>query len=361
MVAGARPGATLELSGTYELTEPLIIARPLTLVGSTDGGARVTATFEGDAVTFTGPGPWTLDGVAFVIEPGMNYAGVRVTRGQFTARGCAFNGAAQRVDKTTGAGLGAWGDARLLLEDCDFSRNRVGLRVESDIVCEVRKSRFVYNEMAGVQARGAARITVADCSLNGNARCAIIIHGDSTARLTGNHVYENGYHGIQITDSAHVLAIANHCNHNEGAGILLGKSSSGTLSDNRCDHNNLYGFVLQGASNSELSGNTADSNLSHGFAVDTEGGATLNDNIARHNGVSGVGVSDVGRCTLLRNTLTDNGEAGLAFIESATGVARENNCEGNGRYAIWIDAGLSVELADNLGEVVEGVDGPSAE
>ena len=57
MVDAAGPNATLELSGIYELREPLVIDRPLTLVGSTDGSTQVTATFEGDAVTFNGTGP----------------------------------------------------------------------------------------------------------------------------------------------------------------------------------------------------------------------------------------------------------------------------------------------------------------
>ena len=142
---------------------------------------------------------------------------MRVTSGQFTARGCAFNGAAQRVDRTTGAGLGARGDAQLRLEDCDFSGNRTGLRVESDVVCEVCNCRFANNATAGVQGRGSARLSVRDCAFDANERCAVMVHGDSTAHLADNHVHDSGYHGIQATESAQVELTGNHCEHNEGA------------------------------------------------------------------------------------------------------------------------------------------------
>ena len=362
LIAAAAPGATLRLSGRYELAEPLIVDRPLTLAAADGAEVEVIGEFAGELVTLVGSDAWTLEGIAFVHNPGDHRAIVRTDGGLLTARRCTFIAAEAHA---AGSGLAAHGAAALALDDCEFSAVCDGLEVMAQACAEVRNCRFMDNSHYGVEVGFDARLIASSSLFAENEMCGIGLFGDATAEFSDIDVRDNGYHGVQLMGAARAELVGSHCHHNEGAGALVGGQGHARIRDTLFDHNNINGVAYQGDATGELASSTAEFNMVDGIALldrarVTLRGATARDNGTRAGVASGISVEDSADGRLYDAICSANSDVGIAFKGASTGLVQGGRLAGNTAGAIRLSAASHVEVVDQPGEVIREAATPDA-
>ena len=93
-IADAEPGAVIQIAaGDYHLPEPLILAKPVTLVGAGMDQTRILCGASGVVVRFDVAGPYAARNLTFAHDGDEPAAVAVVTAGPFDCRSCRFTGA----------------------------------------------------------------------------------------------------------------------------------------------------------------------------------------------------------------------------------------------------------------------------
>jgi parallel beta-helix repeat protein len=88
------------------------------------------------------------------------------------------------------------------------------------------------------------------------------------------------------------------------------------------------------------------SNKQVGIRYSGSAGGVARQNECSGNGWHGISVSDQAQPTLENNKCGDNSKAGIGYWENAGGVARGNECWKN-KWGIYVKATARPELVDN--------------
>ena len=255
----APEGETILLSaGTYYLTEPLDIRKPIHLIGAGMYQTEIVSETSDYVVRFSGDGPFIIEEITFRYK-GSNPADVVIVEsGEFSFSHCLFTGAiyvkgrgdhaglfvqgnatgsvqeSKAIDNRDAFGIFITGNAVVNLEANDFSGNYAGVAYYQDAMGEVQHNNFTqndvgivissraapivedntftYNELACISyfemASGAARRN--QCS---NSNVGILIFGQASPILEQNECWGNRF-GISISTTAHPILMNNNLHDN---------------------------------------------------------------------------------------------------------------------------------------------------
>ena len=222
-IEAARPHETIRVAaGTYKT--PLIISKPITLQGSSDGksiielsakkAGFITITKEASGAKISG---FDLRHVGF--DHGMDrYSGITINGGEVTISSCNINHSA-------GHGIAVLGGAQAQISDCKI------MRCGWDGIS-------VYGE------NSSANISDTLCQENLQNGIGFWLGGSGS--VTNCRVLKNGLCGILAMSKGTKVTISSSiCSANREAGILLSDAVSADLTSNVCEKNLLSGIVAR--------------------------------------------------------------------------------------------------------------------
>jgi parallel beta-helix repeat protein len=134
-VQKARSGATIYLkAGMHRLKRPLVIDKPMTLIGEGMETTRIVCDGEKCVVEFSGDGLFSARDLAFVHEGTKWGDAVRANKGEVQFYRCLFTGGVwDEANQRGGDGLWLYGTARGDVRECVASGNEgTGIRVSGE-------------------------------------------------------------------------------------------------------------------------------------------------------------------------------------------------------------------------------------
>jgi parallel beta-helix repeat protein len=315
-VQQARPGAVIYLkAGIHRLKHPLVIDKPLTLIGEGMETTRIVCDGEGCVVEFSGDGLFSARDLAFVHEGTKWGDAVRANKGEVQFYRCLFTGGVwDEVNQRGGGGLWLYGTARGDVREC------VALR----------------NAGMGIQVSGEAQPTLEGNTCRENKLCGIVYFGSASGTARNNLCTANGLHGVEVHEQAQPTLEGNTCRENKGNGIAYFGSASGTARNNLCTANEFHGIQLSNQAQPALEGNTCRENKQDGIAYFGSASGTARNNLCTANKFHGIGVNEQAQPTLEGNTCRENKGDGIAYFGSASGTARNNLCAANKFHGIEV-------------------------
>ena len=284
-VQQARPGAVIYLkAGIHRLKHPLVIDRPLTLIGEGMETTRIVCDGEGCVVEFSGDGLFSARDLAFVYEGTKWGDAVRANKGEVQFYRCLFTGGVwDEANQRGGSGLWLYGTARGDVRECVASGN----------------------EGTGIRVSGEAQPTLEGnaCQENKEAGIAYFCRAAGTARQ--NTCASNEKHGIYVDEQARPTLEGNTCRENKEAGIAYFGSASGTARNNLCTANE-FGIVVIEQAQPTLESNTCRENQWSGIAYFGNAGGVAHSNECTGNGDDGIYVASTACPTLRDNHYRGN-------------------------------------------------------
>jgi len=325
-VQQARPGAVIYLkAGIHRLKHPLVIDKPLTLIGEGMETTRIVCDGEGCVVEFSGDGLFSARDLAFVYEGTKWGDAVRANKGEVQFYRCLFTGGVwDEANQRGGSGLWLYGTARGDVRECVASGN----------------------EGTGIRVSGEAQPTLEGNACQENKEAGIAYFGRAAGTARQNTCASNEKHGIYVDEQARPTLEGNTCRENKEAGIAYFGSASGTARNNLCTANE-FGIVVIEQAQPTLESNTCRENKQSGIAYYGSASGTARNNLCTANGLDGIGVIEQTQPTLEGNTCRENEWSGIAYFGNAGGVARSNECTGNGDDGIYVASTACPTLRDN--------------
>jgi parallel beta-helix repeat protein len=226
-VQKARSGATIYLkAGMHRLKRPLVIDKPLTLIGEGMETTRIVCDGEGCVVAFVHEGTEWGDAV-------------RANKGEVQFYRCLFTGGVwDEANKRGGDGLWLYGTARGDVRECVASGNEgTGIRVSGEAQPTLEGNTCRENKGTGIAYWDSAAGTARQNTCVGNEKYGIYVGGQARPTLEGNTCRENKRDGISYWDNAGGVARSNECTGNGEDGIYVASTACPTLRDNRCQGN----------------------------------------------------------------------------------------------------------------------------
>jgi parallel beta-helix repeat protein len=265
-VQQARPGAVIYLkAGIHRLKHPLVIDKPLTLIGEGMETTRIVCDGEGCVVEFSGDGLFSARDLAFVHEGTKWGDAVRANKGEVQFYRCLFTGGVwDEANQRGGSGLWLYGTARGDVRECVASGNEgTGIRVSGEAQPTLEGNTCRENKRSGIAYFGSAAGTArqntcvgnngivgeqAQPTLEGNTcrenkEAGIAYYGSASGTARNNLCTANGLHGIGVIEQAQPTLEGNTCRENKEAGIAYFGSASGTARNNLCTANKFHGIV----------------------------------------------------------------------------------------------------------------------
>jgi parallel beta-helix repeat protein len=267
-IDGLKDGGTLRLQkGTYTLSEPLVIVKPVTIVGEGLEATRVVGASGESILEFNGHVSASVSGVGF--ERNGEVAGdvVDVVAADVTFDACAFAGGV--------AGAAAGGN---------------GLGLFNDSTATVSGCLAVKNGRSGVHAQDDTQLTISatTCSQNGDAGIAFLGRAGGVAEK--NICEKNTIDGIHVQDQCAPRLTANTCRKNKQTGILFIGTAKGMASKNKCLDNLDAGISVGGAARPEILTNTCSGNP-YGIVYYDRAKGVARANTCKTEGTTDIGIA----------------------------------------------------------------------
>ncbi len=315
-VEAIEPAGTVYLeAGTYRLSAPLEVDKPLYLVGAGSERTEIVSEGEGFVLRFSGDGLLGISDLTFR-HTGEAWADVvLVESGEVEIARSRFTGA-------SGAGLRLGGTTTGTVQDSAASQNGWGIG-------------FVVEGNATPTLRGN------DCSENSYG---IRINDSAGPTLEGNTCRENRLDGIRFDDNAGGTAQGNECSGNR-SGIVVSTSAHPVLKENICTGNDMIGIQFMDDATGLVRRNECTGNLG-GIGVADRAWPRLEENICSDNQAAGIGYFGNARGHARRNTCNDNGFHGIGIFDQAQPTVENNTCSGN-QVGIYVTETANPNLVDN--------------
>jgi len=349
-VQQARPGAVIYLkAGIHRLKHPLVIDKPLTLIGEGMETTRIVCDGEGCVVEFSGDGLFSARDLAFVHEGTKWGDAVRANKGEVQFYRCLFTGGVwDEVNQRGGSGLWLYGTARGDVRECVASGNEgTGIRVSGEAQPTLEGNTCRENKRSGIAYFGNAAGTARQNTCVGNEKHGISVGEQAQPTLESNTCRENKSCGIGYFDSAAGVARQNTCVGNEKHGIYVGERAQPTLESNTCRENAWKGIGISDQARPTLIGNTCERNKSDGIGFWGSAAGVARQNNCTGNEYHGIYVGEQAQPTLESNTCRENKSCGIGYFDSAAGVARQNTCVGNEKHGIYVGERAQPTLESN--------------
>jgi len=296
LIAGLPAGSGVRLpAGEFRLNTPLMIDKPLTLVGSapvteasrsSDEVTRLVSSAADAVVRFTGDGTLTLQNL-WLEHSGQQRADVIVVdSGELVLRGSRVQGANSGGLLDVGAGGAGvrWRrEARGgLVSESIFTDNAgFALVVDAQATPRIVDVTLVDNG-AGVLFAGVARGVLQNSDLRRNGSVGVQVAGSAQPVIEGNTIFDHNFNGIAYLDSA-----------------------SGTARRNTIDVSGEAGIDVRGQATPLLENNTITSSF-RGIFYTANGAGTARANLLRSNRGYGIYLATNAEPLLEGNTFEGN-------------------------------------------------------
>lgn len=222
----------------------------------------------------------------------------------------------------------------VITNQCNGNKN--GIVVESSDVTNVSGNNCNWNESVGItmiktNSFGISKNITSDCSVG------IIVDKCTGGGIDENKSNDNKGVSIVVTDSTHLSVSENECKNNEGTGIITSRVSLLKLVENVCEENKA-GMLIDNGVSIEVIRNKAIGNEKNGITIAGCENVTISENESSNN-KAGIQLSDSQNCKMKNNTCDGNETVALRLASSCDNEVKDNGCEDNGGYALWLDAG----------------------
>jgi parallel beta-helix repeat protein len=338
-IAAVSPGAVIHLAaGTFDLTAPLTIDKPLQLIGAGMNETEIVSGATPQLLLVRADGLFVAEGLSFRHD-GQEWADtVQIVRGEVAITRCRFAGARGSqlliAGSTVGtvtdsvAESGVWGvgftiqdQSRPTLVNNTTSGNGYGIRVRQQAEPILEHNSCLDNDLDGIK-----------------------YDGESAGVARGNECVGNRS-GIVVTENAHPALEDNRLNENKESCIGYFDSAAGTAQRNECT-GNFGGIGVADQAAPTLQENTLDRNLTAGIAYFTNAGGVARSNSCSGNGIHGISVFGQAAPVLEDNDCSGNGEAGIHYADSSAGSASNNGCSDN-KVGIAVASTANPDLGTN--------------
>ena len=356
-VAAAPPGAIIKLMpGEHYLKDPLVITKPLMLIGGGIDVTKVIGDEEGCVVKFDGSGPTYVVDISFLHRGQRAAAAAIASSNELSLLRCCFEGA--RGPQSN-------------LDDMEYDLRShfSGLYLFAECEAHVQQCEFIDNAGCGIAVVHKAKPTIENCVCCGS-NAGIEFMGFSTGVARNNECRGNR-HGIVVTDSAFPTLEQNTCRENRMNGIQYIGAGAGEAIKNHCIRNKEHGIRLDQIAMPELADNLCECNGIQGIHYATTGGewgtpvpGKAHGNRCVDNEGAGIAITERAIPTLVNNTCAGN-EVGIHYWGEGfvAGTARQNHCERNKLGGIEVSGQAHPRLENNFchGNVAGIVIGADAE
>ena len=390
----APAGAILVLSeGVHHLRAPLVVSRPITLLGAGTSLTCIMCAGQDYVVRFDGQGTNCARDLSFEHSGDSVADTVVVMSGSVVFERCRFAGAVARaLDDYSegGSGLCLYGITSGIVRDCDALNNgRYGIRVSDQATPMLETSTCRMNGLRGIAYFGCSAGTARGNVCTRNPDSGIFV-GDQarptleantckegtrgivfSGRATGvarHNICNAGWLGIHVTGEAEPTLEANTCGQ-QMAGIQYSDGASGSARENEC-YSNHFGILVAGHARPVLEANTCrlnsdgiayvdsaagvarqntcEKSIAHGISAYGQARPVLEGNACRHNNMSGIGYGDSAAGIARGNVCANNAEHGIHVLQSATPYLHANICRANGHFGILMADHACPYLAENV-------------
>ena len=263
-VLGADRGAVVTLApGTYELEEPLLLLKPVTIVGGGIEETIVTSSAAGAAMAFIGDGRFVLEDLELRHEGEEPASVLLLTSGEVevsdvrlgggvadeqgsTGFGAVLGGAGgersgtrrldgvEAVDNGSGGFVVVDGAAPTLVDVTARGNTPCGICYLGRAGGELRDSLFEENEVGVVLAR-TADPAVERVTTRANRTVGILVEQEASGRFEGVTVADNGVAGVLVRGQAAPLLVDLDVTGHEEVAILFQGEAGGTVEGGTCE------------------------------------------------------------------------------------------------------------------------------
>ncbi len=251
------PGGTIVLeAGVHTLPAPVLIETPVTIAGRGSELTTVIGEQAPELLRFTGPGPFTLQGVTFRYRGGEAADGLVVEGGMITFADVQIVGAV-RADDTGGSGFVLLGRAGGTIDGCtarDNGHHGFDFRDTSDV--RITNSTASANTASGFAWSGQATGSAADSAAEGNGFSGFVVLHRARPTLTDNLSEQNGDNGFLFKGTSRAVLTGNTARDNGWSGYRWVEEASGTAQSNAAE-GNTDGFWVADEADPTLIGNTS--------------------------------------------------------------------------------------------------------
>jgi len=309
-VAALPPGGTIHLApGVYRLKEPLVIDKPLALIGEDRDTTVVAYEGDGNVVRYTGAGVFKARHITFRHLGGTWGSVMVVEDGVVDFEHCRFTGGVwDKERKRGGTGILFW-------------KNAVGGKVVH-CLCD-------RNGLHGISVHERAAPVLVANRCEKNTYDGIVYWGESGGEARENVCRENGLHGISVHERAAPVLVANRCEKNAQDGIVYFGDSGGEARENVCRENDFDGIKIRDQAKPILVTNRCRKNGLNGIVYWGNSVGKASKNECRENGLSGIAVLDQAAPRLIANRCEQNMKSGIIYGGQSAGEASENECRKN--------------------------------
>jgi parallel beta-helix repeat protein len=279
-VQKAQSGTTIHLkAGIYRLKRPLVIDKPLTLIGEGMETTRIVCDGEECVVKFSGDGLFSARDIAFVHE-GNRWANVvTADRGEVSFIRCLFTGG---------------------VRDEAIKRGGNGLRLFRMVGGRIEACQAIGNDLHGIYVSGQAQPTLEGNTCRENKRSGIAYFKNSAGVARQNICIGNGLHGICVGGQALPTLEGNTCRENKDSGITYFDNSAGVARQNICIGNEC-GIYVDDQAQPTLEGNTCRENKEYGIAYFENSAGVARQNICADNAIDDIYVAPTAQPILKDN------------------------------------------------------------
>ncbi|WP_298862457.1 right-handed parallel beta-helix repeat-containing protein [uncultured Gimesia sp.] len=176
-------------------------------------------------------------------------------------------------------------------------------------------------------------------------------HDDASPTVINNTCYENIRAGIGISEGSRALVRGNKCfkNRRAGIGIRTGAHTRPVIEENQCYENEMAGIGTREEASPTIRNNRCYKNKLAGIGSRTHATPTILGNECYENGQSGIGQQSDAVTMLINNHCHHNKSSGIGFAtcESGRSTVINNRIIDNGKIAVGVNAGWTVQLSGN--------------
>ena len=238
---------------------------------------------------------------------------------------------------------------KLTLNDCVIQRNAGDGIYTADttgsIICD--GCLLLYNNGAGIEFASMNNL-VTSCAASHNGSYGI--HIGASGVVCGNHIHDNGNHGVYLGDIDDCQVTGNTIYSNAGTGIWA-NGSRNTIDGNSVRSNTESGIMLVGGDDNIISNNSIITNTNNGLCLEHDEGDGSRRNVISNNRFVG---NNVGICLcensdkslLDGNYVSDSISFGIQ-VESHENTITNNICDLTGGTALKIFAGATGNVVKN--------------
>jgi parallel beta-helix repeat protein len=339
-------GGTITLgAGTYRLSQPLEINKPISLIGAGMDQTIVVTTTEYYVISFNGEGSFVLQGLTAQLVGGGKANVVQIKNGDINFSDCRFTG-----DGNNGPGLLVLANAKGTVKNCESINNGMhGFSIQDQAHVILENNKCTNNEEGGIGFFNNAQGTARQNECTGNKH-GIYVADQARADLEENITSDNQEIGIFYSDNTSGTARLNECSRNGNSGIWVTDQAKVTLEENTCSINGGDGIVFSGNTKGVARKNVCSKNVKAGISANEQAEPILVDNTCMNNkvGISfhdfakgtargnqcsgneyGISIYGQSQPLLEGNITTENSSAGIYYLDKAGGIARQNDCSRN--------------------------------